>query len=379
MNSDLMPSPESSNSPASNQAENNIIKPALEHTNAPAAEIDNSQAEKSQAEKSQAEKSQAEKPQTEKSQTEKSQTENSQTENSQTSKTKTEETRDNDSRQQPIPPPSEPMQYRAIGLVRGRYQASSEQFTQGSLLTTDGTELNAVLLGRIMSLVKNHLSLDQEHLWVVYPRTRQENDQLHVQIVGVWEPENLAKKSPDTLEESEVSVLEESEKEQSSSDTEEKKATDNFIPSSEVADGGFSIRGEVVYQSYGDQSLVVKIKQAPRKPSDKPKYFKVKLQGKVDTKAVGKFWDFEVERQADILTIGKAELIADLPKKRNPFNNKFKKKRFDRGGKKPFRRQDGEKSRPVKRSDGSRPSSRPAADSRPPTPKPVKRQKPQEE
>lgn len=339
MNSDLMPSPESSNSTASNQAENNIIKPEQEHTNAPAAE----------------------------------------TENSQVSHTETNQTQNNDNRQQPIPPPSEPMQYRAIGLVRGRYQASSEQFTQGSLLTADGTELNAVLLGRIMSLVKNHLSLDREHLWVVYPRTRQENDQLHVQIVGVWEPENLAKKSPDTLEESEAPAKEQTEQDESSSDT-DKKATDNFIPSSEVADGGFSIRGEVVYQSYGDESLVVKIKQAPRKPADKPKYFKVKLKGKLDTKAVGKFWDFEVEREADTLAIGKAELIADLPRKRGggkPPNARFKKKRFDRG-KKPFRRQDGEKSRPVKRGDSSTASSRPAAENRS-TPKPVKRQKPQQE
>jgi len=44
-------------------------------------------------------------------------------------------------RQQPIPPPSEPMQYRAIGLVRGRYSASDEQFTQGTLVATDGTEI----------------------------------------------------------------------------------------------------------------------------------------------------------------------------------------------------------------------------------------------
>ena len=349
MNSDLMPSPESSNSTASNQAENNIIKPDQEHTNAPTAETENSQL----------------------SHTETDQTENDQTQNDQT--------QNNDNRQQPIPPPSEPMQYRAIGLVRGRYQASSEQFTQGLLLTADGTELNAVLLGRIMSLVKNHLSLEQEHLWVVYPRTRQENDQLHVQIVGVWEPENLAKKSPDRLEKSEAPPKEETEQDESSLDT-DKKATDNFIPSSEVADGGFSIRGEVVYQSYGDESLVVKIKQAPRKPADKPKYFKVKLKGKLDTKAVGKFWDFEVEREADTLAIGKAELIADLPKKRGggrPPNARFKKKRFDRG-KKPFRRQEGEKSRPVKRGDSPTASSRPNAENRP-TPKPVKRQKPPQE
>ena len=375
MNSDLMPSPESSNSTASNQAENNIIKPAQEHPNAPAADTTAQEHTNTPAAETAAQEH-TNAPAAETAVQEHTNAPADETKNSQINDTNTAEARNNDSRKQPIPPPSEPMQYRAIGLVRGRYQASSEQFTQGLLVTTDGTELNAVLLGRIMSLVKNHLNLDQEHLWVVYPRTRQENDNLHVQIVGVWEPENLAKDSVDKIEESGASPQEEIQKDEPSSDT-RKKVTNNFIPSSEVADGGFSIRGEVVYQSYGDESLVVKIKQAPRKESDKPKYFKVKLKGKIDTKAVGKFWDFEVEREADILTIGKAELIADLPKKRAPFNSKFKKKRFDRG-KKPFRRQDGEKSRPVKRSDSPTASSRPAAENRP-TPKPVKRQKPQKE
>ena len=94
-------------------------------------------------------------------------------------------------REQPIPPPSEPMQYRAIGLVRGKYVPSEEQFTRGNLYAEDGTDIDAVLLGRVMSLVKNHLDLEQPHLWVVYPRTRQNDDRLHVQIVGVWEPEKL--------------------------------------------------------------------------------------------------------------------------------------------------------------------------------------------
>lgn len=95
-------------------------------------------------------------------------------------------------RQQPIPPASEPMQYRAIGLVRGKYVASDEQFTRGSLFTDDGFEIGAVLLGRVMSLVKKHVNLEESHLWVVYPRTREKGDtDLHVQIVGVWEPENL--------------------------------------------------------------------------------------------------------------------------------------------------------------------------------------------
>lgn len=279
-------------------------------------------------------------------------------------------------RQQPIPPPSEPMQYRAIGLVRGRYLASSEQFTQGTLLTTDGVELNAVLLGRIMSLVKNHLDLEQEHLWVVYPRTRQENDTLHVQIVGVWEPENLAKHLTEEEE------LDSESPEQNTPDDSviqsDAETTTTPQSSTEIPDGGFSVRGEVVYQSFDAKSLVVKIKQAPRKPTDKPKYFKLKLRGVLTTKAVGKFWDFQVKREADVLIVENAQAIADLPKKRRP---PFKggPRGAGGGGRKPFPpRRPGETPRPIKKTGGD-----PSAVSKPvpktPLPKPVKRPKPSAE
>ncbi|BAZ41179.1 hypothetical protein NIES4101_71410 [Calothrix sp. NIES-4101] len=280
-------------------------------------------------------------------------------------------------RQQPIPPPSEPMQYRAIGLVRGRYVASAEQFTQGSLITVDGIELSSVLLGRIMSLVKNHLDLEQEHLWVVYPRTRQENDELHLQIVGVWEPEKLAKVST-------------SEEEEDSTESEDSVSTETLepevlTPSSEIPDGGFSVRGEVVYQTQDCNSLVIKIKQAPRKKDDKPKYFKLKIKGKLDARAVGKFWDLQVKREGDSLTIEKGEAIADLPKKRRP---PFKpgaggggRRPFKGGGavgsRKPFRRPPGgETPRPIKKGSAD-PSTAPKPLPNPsrPTPKPIKKPK----
>ena len=289
-------------------------------------------------------------------------------------------------RQQPIPPPSEPMQYRAIGLVRGRYVASSEQFTQGMLLTKDGVELNAVLLGRIMSLVKNHLDLEKEHLWVVYPRTRQENDALHLQIVGVWEPENLAKHSSEDENQDSNSQELVSSHEPSSESAE---TTSALTPSSEMTDGGFSVRGEVVYQSFDAKSLVVKIKQAPRKTDDKPKYFKLKLTGVLGTKAVGKFWDFQAKREADLLMIENATAIADLPKKRRPpekggFRGGGGGSRggggFRGGGggdRKPYppRRSSGETPRPIKKGESS-PLPNPVPKT--PAPKPIKRPKPQE-
>ncbi len=278
-------------------------------------------------------------------------------------------------RQQPIPPPSEPMQYRAIGLVRGRYQASAEQFTQGTLLATDNTEIEAVLLGRIISLVRNHLDLAQEHLWVVYPRTGQKEDNLHLQIVGVWEPESLTKQqSLDTLE----ARTEQGEQPRSGEvgEAEGEKPLETSIPSpltphpsSLVEDGYFSVRGEVVFQSASDSQLVVKIKQAPRKEFDKPKNFKLKLQGVLKTKAVGQFWDFQVIRQADNLVIQKAEAIAPMPKPKP-------RKRFqpNQGGA-PSNRSNFDTPRPVRKTTGSSPAV-PKPIPKASTPKPNKRPKP---
>jgi hypothetical protein len=351
MNSDLMPSPESSNSTASDEA-----KPSQE-----AATTSVVAAEASQSEAS--------------------------------SVTSSETANDGSlvNRQQPIPPPSEPMQYRAIGLVRGRYFASSEQFTQGVMLTADGTKLDSVLLGRIMSLVKNHLDLDQEHLWVVYPRTRQENDQLHLQIVGVWEPEKLAKSSITEQQQEFTSPEEETANPDSSDNLEEleeqpQQTPAEPTPSSEIPDGGFSVRGEIVYQSYDTDNLVIKIKQSARKPNDKPKYFKLKLKGKLETKAVGKFWDLQVQREGESLVIEKATVIAELPRKRTsrpPFKRGGGGGGSHRpGGRKPYPpRRNGEGSpRPIKKvgdSPSASPPSRPIPKGS--IPKPVKRPKPPQE
>jgi hypothetical protein len=214
---------------------------------------------------------------------------------------------DNLSRLQPIPPPSEPLQYRAIGLVRGKYLASEEQFTRGNVVVADGRQIDAVLLGRVMSLVKNHLDLANEHLWVVYPRTRQEQGDLHLQIVGVWEPEKLDKERLATEAEAEAETEAEAEAEV------ETKAEPEPIP---AEDGYFSIRGEVVFQSQDEQKIVVKIKQAAKKDIDKPKFFKLTLNGVLEKKAVGYFWDFQVIREADSLVIRQAEDIASLRQRR---------------------------------------------------------------
>lgn len=230
-------------------------------------------------------------------------------------------------RMHPIPPPSDPMQYRAIGLVRGRYVPSEERLTKGMLVVENDIQIDSVLLGRVMSLVKNHIDLEKEHLWVVYPRTRE--DHLHLQVVGVWEPETLHRTPPEGSDEP---VLE----------------------PAEVDEEFFSIRGEVMFQRVDQEAVTMRIQQAPRRPDDKAKAFKIHLKGVLGDRAVGYFWDVQVKREGDVLTIVQGTSIKRLPPKK-PRKPPFDKKRG--GGARRFNRSD--------RPGGDRP-----AGDRPPTPRP---------
>ncbi len=198
---------------------------------------------------------------------------------------------------EPIPPPGEEMQYRAIGLIEGRYIPSPEQFTRGILRTPDGLDLDAVLLGRVMSLVRKHLEPERNYLWVVYPRTREktvrgsgtESVDLHVQLMGVWAPEEMGQPLPEGSR-------------------------------SPVVPDWFSIRGEVVFQSQEKGFIIVKILQAGKKTSanrsrqravghneaalaNKPQAFKLRLIGSLPSKGVGNFWDLQVRRQGSLLYV----------------------------------------------------------------------------
>ena len=94
-------------------------------------------------------------------------------------------------RDHPISPVTEPMQYRAIGLVRGIYcPEDPDHLTRGVLIDDKGLEIESVVLGRLLTLMRRHISLKEPHLWVVYPRCKESNH-LHLQLSGIWEPSTL--------------------------------------------------------------------------------------------------------------------------------------------------------------------------------------------
>jgi hypothetical protein len=231
----------------------------------------------------------------------------------------------------PIPPASEPLQYRAIGLILGKYLPSAEEFNQGTLLANDGTVIDAVILGRIMSLIKNHLDLDKSHLWVAYPRIRKEDNKLHAQIMGVWDPQLVIKPlNADPV-----------------ADPMPADSDAPLIPSIEmlgIPDNYFSIRGEVIYQSRETREIFVKIRQAPKKKTEEERYFKIRLVGDLPQKLVGNFWDFDVLRVDNDLVIRSGQSVASLrakpPRKGGgrPPGDGGGSRPFDGGSKKPFKR-----------------------------------------
>jgi hypothetical protein len=200
----------------------------------------------------------------------------------------------------PIPPASEPLQYRAIGLILGKYLPSVEEFNQGTLLADDGTVIDAVILGRILSLIKNHLDLEKSHLWVVYPRIRKEDNKLHAQIMGIWDPHLVIK--PLNAEPTVKEPM----------DSNPDVATMPSLETIMIPDNYFSIRGEVIYQSRETKEIFVKIRQAPKKKDEEERYFKIRLVGDLPQKMVGNFWDFDVLREGDDLTIRSGQSVASL-------------------------------------------------------------------
>lgn len=209
-------------------------------------------------------------------------------------------------RNHPIPPASHPRQYRAIGIVRGKYTPDvADQLSKGTIVTADG-QIEAVLLGRVISLIKNHIDLEQEHVWVVYPRTRQDDDHLHLQILGIWEPENL--------------------------DEESTNLDGEAPPSSEdIEDGYFSIRGQVIFYDTETKKVIVKIRQSPKKQGEKPKFFKIQLIGALPERPINHFYDLKAKLLDNILHIQHCEDMGYINNRRRPGGKPGGGRRIDGG------------------------------------------------
>ncbi len=198
-------------------------------------------------------------------------------------------------RDHPIPTVTEALQYRAIGVVRGIYKPEKpDQITRGILLTLDGAEIQAVVLGRVMTLMQRHLAMDKPHLWVVYPRSR-EAGALHLQIAGIWEPSTLDKSS--------------------GSNAESNNATESLDSKDQLPEGDdyFSVRGELVFTKPENNDFIIKVRQKQRSDRTRPVPFKLQIKGELTLEKLRHFLCLEVRRKGQELHLESFEVIGPMP------------------------------------------------------------------
>ena len=195
----------------------------------------------------------------------------------------------------PIPKVTHQLQYRAIGIVKGKFVPNdSEQLNRGFLTDDKGVKIETVILGKALSLLKKHIDLKKSYYWVVYPKNRNSQN-LHLQVSGIWDPYQL-NHFPNNSSEKKFSNL-----------LEELNLEDNY----------FSIRGELVFVNTQKKEIVIKICSSSKSQNLKNKNFKLVIKGELSLELLKSFVSLDVVREGNSLKLLKHEVIEKKISKNN--------------------------------------------------------------
>ena len=187
----------------------------------------------------------------------------------------------------PIPQVTNQLQYRAIGIINGKFTPhDSEQLNRGFLIDNEGEKIETVVLGKALSLLKKHIDLKKSYYWVVYPKNKNTQN-LHLQIAGIWDPYQL-NDFPNNSSKTNFSIL-----------LEELDLKDNY----------FSVRGELVYVNTQKQEIVIKICSASKLKNLKNKNFKLVIKGELSLELLNSFVSLDINRDGNTLELIRYEVI----------------------------------------------------------------------
>ena len=193
----------------------------------------------------------------------------------------------------PIPQVTNKLQYRAIGIVNGKFTPyNSEQLNRGSILDNKGIKIEAVILGKALSLLKKHIDLKKSYYWVVYPKNKNTQN-LHLQVAGIWDPYKL-NDFPNNSSKTNFSKL-----------LEELELEDNY----------FSVRGELVFVNTKKKEIIIKIRSHSKLQNLKNKNFKLVIKGELSLQLLNCFVSLDINRDGNALKLISYEVIEkDLSK-----------------------------------------------------------------
>jgi len=195
----------------------------------------------------------------------------------------------------PIPQVTDPLQYRAIGIVNGKFTPhNSEQLNKGLITDNEGEKIETVVLGKALSLLKKHIDLKKNYYWIVYPKNKNTQN-LHLQVAGIWDPYQLNDFHDDSSKTNFSKLLEEL----------------------DLKDNYFSVRGELVFVNTQKKEIVIKICPAIKPKNLKNKNFKLVIKGELSLELLHSFVSLDINRDGNSLNLIKYEVIEKNLSKNN--------------------------------------------------------------
>ncbi len=187
----------------------------------------------------------------------------------------------------PIPKVTNQLQYRAIGIINGKFTPhDSEHLNRGFLIDNKGEKIETVVLGKALSLLKKHIDLNKSYYWVVYPKNKNTQN-LHLQVAGIWDPYKL-NDFPNNSSKTNFSKL-----------LEELELEDNY----------FSVRGELVFVNTKKKEFVIKICSDSKLKNLKNKNFKLVIKGELSLQLLNCFVSLDINRDGNALKLINYEVI----------------------------------------------------------------------
>ena len=192
----------------------------------------------------------------------------------------------------PIPQVTNQLQYRAIGIINGKFTPHDcEQLNRGFLIDDKGEKIETVVLGKALSTLKKHIDLKKSYYWVVYPKNKNTQN-LHLQVAGIWDPYQLNDFPNDSS----------------------KTNFSKLLKELDLKDNYFSVRGELVFVNTQKKEIVIKILSDSKLKNLKNKNFKLVIKGELSLELLNSFVSLDINRDGNALNLIKYEVIEkDLP------------------------------------------------------------------
>ena len=187
----------------------------------------------------------------------------------------------------PIPKVTDKFQFRAIGIIYAQYTPNdAEKLNRGFLIDGKGEKVETVVLGKTLSLLKKFIDLKKSYYWIVYPKNKNTQN-LHLQVVGIWDPYQLNDFPNDSSTSNSSKLLE------------GLNLTDNY----------FSVRGELVFVNTQRKEIVIKICSASKSKNLKNKNFKLVIKGELSLELLNSFVSLDISRDGNALKLNSFEVI----------------------------------------------------------------------